>query len=164
MLENVQCSRREYLDIVGSPCEVSGEVLEEVLNIFDKIGCRISPDHIESCHCISKKGGTVVVKFSRRKDCQQVWQVKKDLQKLKMEDVDLPGSNKLFINRNLCPHYKVLWSKSKKLHNLGKIHSFFFSGDTVKIKINESIPPLPLIHADDFVTFQMLICHHPHVK
>ena len=104
MLENAQCSRRECLDIAGTPCEVSGEVLEEVLNIFDKIGCRISPDHIESCHCISKKADTVVVKFSRRKDCQQVWQVKKDLQKLKMEDLDLPGSNKLFINRNLCPY------------------------------------------------------------
>ena len=51
---NAQYSRRECLDIVGIPREVSGEVLEEtVLNIFDKIGCSISPDHIESCHRIS---------------------------------------------------------------------------------------------------------------
>ena len=70
---NAQYSRRECLDIVGIPREVSGEVLEEtVLNIFDKIGCSISPDHIESCHRISKKSDTVIVKFSRRKDCQQV--------------------------------------------------------------------------------------------
>ena len=75
---------------------------------------------------------------------------KEDLQKLKMEDVDLIGSNKLFINRSLCPYYKVLWSKSKKLHNLGKIHSFFVSGDTVKIIINESNAPLPVTHVDDF--------------
>ena len=105
---------------------VSGEVLEEtVLNIFDELGCSVSLDHIESCHRISKKSDTVIVKFSLRKDCQQVWQVKKDLQKLKMEDVDLTWSNKLFINRSLCPCYKVLWSKSKKLHNLGKIFFFF---------------------------------------
>ena len=123
---NAQDSRREYLDIGGIPREVSGEVLEEtVLNIFDKIGCRISPDHIESCHRISKKSDTVIVKFSQRKDCQQVWQVKKDQNKLKLEDFDLTGNNKLFINRSLCPYYKVLWSKSKKLYNLGKIHSFF---------------------------------------
>ena len=49
---------------------------------------------------------------------------KEDLQKLKMEDFDLIGSNKLFTNRSLFSYYKVLWSKSKKLRNLGKIHSF----------------------------------------
>ena len=64
--ENAQYSRQECLDVVGIPCEVSGEVLEgKVLNIFDKIGCSISLDHIESCHCISKKSDTVIVKFSR---------------------------------------------------------------------------------------------------
>ena len=67
-----------------------------------------------------------------------------------MEDIDLTGSNKLFVNRSLCPYCKVLWSKSKKLHNLGKIHSFFISGDTVKIKINESSAPLPVTHVNDF--------------
>ena len=73
MLTNAQYSRRECLDIVGIPREVSGEVLEEtLLNIFDKISYSISPDHIESCHRINKKSDTVIVKFSRRKDCQQV--------------------------------------------------------------------------------------------
>ena len=67
---NAQYSRRECLDIAGIPREVSGEVLEQmVLNIFDKIGCSISPDPIASYHCISKKSDTVIVKFSRRKDC-----------------------------------------------------------------------------------------------
>ena len=142
-LANAQYSRRECLGILGIPREVSGEVLEEVLNIFDKLGCSISPDHIESCHRISKKSNTVIVKFSQRKD-------QKHLQKLKMEDVDLPGINKLFINRNLCPYYKVLWSKSKKLLNLVKNHVFFISGETVKIRINESSPPLRVTHVDDF--------------
>ena len=62
---NAQYSRQECLEIVDIPCEVSGEVLEEkVLNIFDKIGCSISPNHIESCHCISKKRDAVIVSFS----------------------------------------------------------------------------------------------------
>ena len=50
---NAKYSRRECLDIVGIPCEVSGEILEEkVLNIFGKLGCNISPDHIEVGHCV----------------------------------------------------------------------------------------------------------------
>ena len=162
---NAQYSRRECLDFVSIPREVSGEALEEtVLNIFDKLGCSISPDHIESCHRISKKSDTVIVKFSRRKDCQQVWQVKKDLQELKIEDVDLTRSNKLFINRCLCPCYKVLWSKSKKLHNLDKIHNFFISGDTVKIKINESSAPLPVTHVDDFGNYFPDVDLSPHSR
>ena len=60
------------------------------------------------------------------------------------------NSGKLFINRSLCPYCKVLWSKSKKLQNLGKIHSFFLSGDTIKIKINENSPPLSVTHVGNF--------------
>ena len=148
---NVQYSRRECLDIEDIPHEDSGEVVEEkVLNIFDKIGCSISLDHIESWHCISIKSDKGIAKFSRRKDCQQVWQVKKDLHKLKMKDFDLPGGNKLFIGKSLCPYYKVLCSKSKKLHSLGKTHSFLSSGDRIKIKIDENSFPLSVTHVDDF--------------
>ena len=67
-----------------------------------------------------------------------------------MEDVNLPRQNKLFINRSLCPYYKVLSSKSKKLHSLGKIFSFHISSDTVKMKVSENIFPLPITNVDDF--------------
>ena len=100
-----QYSRQECLDIVGTSLEVSGKVLDEkVLNSF-------SPDRNESYHCISKKSHTVIFKFSQQKDCQRV---KKDFQKLKMDEFDLPRSNTFFINRSLCPCYEVIWSKSKK--------------------------------------------------
>ena len=80
---NAQYSRQECLDIVGIPREVSGEVLEEkVLNIFGKLGCDISPDRIEACHRVGRTNDTVIVTFSRRKDCQHVWNIKKDLRQL----------------------------------------------------------------------------------
>ena len=135
---------------MGIPREVSGEVLEEkVLNIFGKLGCDISPDPIEACHRVGRANDTII-KFSRRKNCQHVWNVKKDLKKLTLEDLELPGNSKLFINRSLCPYYKMLWSKSKKLHSLSKQHSFFISGDTIKIRINENSSPLSITHVDDF--------------
>ena len=67
-----------------------------------------------------------------------------------VEDFKLPGQNKLFINRSLCPYYKVLCSKSKKLHSLGKIFSFYISGDTIKIKVSENSSSLSITHVDDF--------------
>ena len=137
--------------MIGIPSEVNVDVLEEkVLHIFGKLGCDIAPERTEACHRISKKSSTVIIKFTRRKDCQQVWRVKKDLQKIKMKDVNLLGQNRLFINRSLCPHYKVLWTKSKKLHSLGKIFSFYISGDAIKIKVNENSSPLSITHVDDF--------------
>ena len=78
--ENAQYSRREYFDIVGIPSKVSGEVLEKkVLNIFGKLYCNISPDCIEVCHLVGRTNDTVIVKFSRRKDCQHVWSIKNNL-------------------------------------------------------------------------------------
>ena len=149
--EIAQYSRREFLDVVGIPSEVGADVLEEkVLNIFDKFGCDIPPEEIEACHRISKTISIVILKFTKKKDFQQVWSVTRDLQKIKMEDVNLPGQNKLFINRNLCPYYKVLWSKNKKLHSLGKIFSVYISGDTIKIKVSENSSPLSVTHVDDF--------------
>ena len=98
----------------------------------------------------SSKSNAVIVKLSRGKDCQQVSHIKKDFQKLKMEDFNLSGSNKLFINISLCTHYKVLWSKSKKLHSHGKIHGFFIFSDTIKIKINEYSVPLSVTQFYNF--------------
>ena len=62
-----QFLKRKYLNILGIPREVSAKVLEEkVLNIFDKIRCSISPDHIESYHGISKKSDYFYVFSAKR--------------------------------------------------------------------------------------------------
>ena len=55
-----------------------------------------------------------------------MWDIKRDLRKIKMEVVDLSGENKLFINKSLCLYCRVIWAKSKKLHSSGKIQSFLF--------------------------------------
>ena len=148
---NAQYSRRECLDIAGIPREVSGKVLEEkVLKVFAKHGCDISPDRIEAYYHVGITTDAVVVKFPKQKGCQHVWSVKKDLKKLTMEELELSGNNKLFINRSLCPYYKMLWSKSKKFHNLRKIHNFFISGETIKINVNENSSQLSITHVDNF--------------
>ena len=89
------------MDITDIHSEVEAGVLEEkVVKIFERLGCNTPSNHIEACHRISKKSATVIIKFSRRKNCQQ-----------------------------LFPYHKVLRSKSKKLHCLGKVNSFFILGD-----------------------------------
>ena len=64
---------KQCLDILGIPSEVKNETLEEnVVGIFDKLGCSIDTDRTEACHRVSKNNSMVIVKFTRRKDCQKV--------------------------------------------------------------------------------------------
>ena len=126
---------------------------EKVIQVFEKVGCNIDSSNIEACHCITKKNDRIIVKFSWRKDCQRVLSVKKNLQKSKMENIGLTGGNKVFINHSLCPYYRVLWSKSKVLLNMGKINRLMISNGTVKVKISEISAPISITHADDFTKY-----------
>ena len=90
----------------------------------------------EPCHCLSKNNDRVIVKFHGRKDFQRVLSVKKNLHKLKLEDILLTGE--LFVNHSLRPYYHAPWSKSKTLLNMGKINRIMVSNGTVKVKISEN--------------------------
>ena len=147
---NAQYSRRECLEVSGIPNTIKQDELEnKVLTIFKKVGCDIKNENIEACHRVRRKNN-LIIKFSKRKDCQQVYSVKKDLGKLDMKEVDLPEGTQVYINQSLCPYYKSLWSKSKKLRTLGKIHSFLISNSTIKLKLQENSVPVAITHNSDF--------------
>ena len=59
---------------------MKGETLEEsVVGIFDRLGCSIDTDQIETWHQVSQNNITVMVKFTRCKDCQEAWNKKKGI-------------------------------------------------------------------------------------
>ena len=41
------------------------------------------------------------------------------------------------------------WSKSKKLHRMGRIHSFYIAGESIKIMVYENSTPLATTHVND---------------
>ena len=97
------------------------------------------------------KHGRVIVKLLRRKDCQQVLNMKKHIQKITASDLDLPNTTvKLYLNESLCPYYRVLWSKSKALFTIGKIHSYFIPNRSPKKSLQEKEPSIPITHTADF--------------
>lgn len=148
---NAQYSRRECVEISGIPAIVNHEDLEDkVVQIFGNVGCQISREGIEACHRVRRGSDNVIVKFSKRKVCQSVLSVKRDLKKLENDVVGLPGNAKIFVNQSLCSYYKMLWAKSKKLHTLGKINSFYVSNSTIKIRIQEGSEPISITHTADF--------------
>ena len=80
--------------------------------------------------------------------------MRKDIQKITATDLDLPNTTiKLYLNKSLCPYYRILWSKSKALFTMGKIHSCFISNGSVKIRLQERRPSVPITHTADFVNY-----------
>ena len=119
---NAQYSRRKCLEVAGVLESVKqNELKDKVPRIFRKVGCDISSDNIEACHRAGRHNN-VIIKFSKRKNCQLIFSVKKGLSKLDMKDVELPERTQIFVSQSLCP----LWSKIKKLRSLGKIQFLYF--------------------------------------
>ena len=132
------------------PCDVLNENLEsKVLEVFSKASCEILSRDVEGCHRLTNNDRDIVI-FLRRKDCDQVLPVKWDLREVKLEDIGSRGSNSIFINPSLCPYYRMLWSKSKRLLDLGKINNFYVSSGKIKIRIQENSKPMSINHFEDF--------------
>ena len=92
---------------MGIPSSVEKENLEsKVCEIFDKIGLTAAKNDIEACQRL--KGDKAIVKFCKRKICQNVLRKKRSLKKVKPSDVGLNGETPLFINESLCSYYKGL--------------------------------------------------------
>ena len=86
----------------GVPRSISdGDLEGKVLKIFEKVCCPIEGNNIETCHRISKKNERIIVKFSRRKDCQNVLNAKKELKKLDMKEIGFSEDNPIFVNQSL---------------------------------------------------------------
>ena len=69
---NAQCSRREYLEVVGITSRVNVKDFESKVRIvFNRIGVALKPDEIEACYRLYNNK-EMIVKFLKRKLCQQV--------------------------------------------------------------------------------------------
>ena len=104
--------------------------INKVCDIFDKIGVIVTENDIDVCHRL--RGDKTIVKFCKRKICQNVLRKKKSSKKVKPSDVGLSEETPLFINESLCSYYKGLWNKFKESWNEKLIYSYFTINGNVK--------------------------------
>ena len=50
----------------------------------------------------------IIIKFSKWKDCRQIFSAKKDLSKLDMKELDFPEGTQILLNQSLCLYYNSL--------------------------------------------------------
>ena len=147
---NAQYSRRECIEISGIPSSVPDKELEgKVIEVFDKLGCNVNEHSIEACHRIKKGSDKTIVKFNKRKDCQQIMSVKKDLRDMDFTSLEVPEGTNLFFNESLCSNYRWLWSICKQLKNKHFIYSFYTVNGNVKVKKEEGGVPTNITHIVD---------------
>ena len=107
--------------MAGIPQSVPASDLEKTFSkILEKVGMEVPAKDSDTCHRVGKHG-RAIVKFLKRKDCQQVLSVKKDMQEITATDLDLPNTTiKLYLSK-ACVGYFF----SNKKHEIKNIfHSF----------------------------------------
>ena len=57
---------------------------------------------------------------------------------------------RLYLNESLCLYYRILWSESKVLFTIGKIHCLFILNGSIEIRLQEKGPSISITHTADF--------------
>ena len=96
------------------------------------------------------------MKFSRRKNCQNILNAKNELRELDMKQIVFPVDNPTIAIQSLCLYNRMLWSKAKRAQSLVKFSSFYVSRATV-INISENNLRLPIVHFNDLEKKKFLI-------
>ena len=113
-----------------------------MLEILDAIDFSFNNQMVEDCHRIPSKGSPqkVIFKLSRQKDSRRVLLNKKKLEQLKPETLNWPAGVKIYINKIICPYYKKLWTKCRKLRDAKRVLSFWASNGSARVKlVNENV-------------------------
>ena len=117
---------------------VWGKILEQkICDVFQEIGEDRCDRDIQACHRLKDKDRTII-NFSNRKDCIRILRVKRQLKGLDPAAVDLPEGTKTFANESLCPYYRGIWKKCKKLGGKQKVHQCYTINGLIRLQIKDS--------------------------
>ena len=148
-----QYSIRECLEIVDVPVSIDDKNPQATAcNILNKIDHLCGPEDLEDCHRI--KGDRTIVKFSSRRKSSKVLRKKKKLKNIDSSKFDFNAGVKLYINESLCPYYRGLWGKCKKLWLDKVIFSFYTINGILRIKKSERDSAIPITHDEGLWQFQ----------
>lgn len=79
-----------------------------------------------------------IVKFTNRKDCPQILRAKRKVKGLDSSPMDLSEETIIFVNGSLCPYYRGLWNKCKKLRGKQKVHQYYTLFGLICLQIEKS--------------------------
>ena len=149
----IQYIRRNNIEISGIP-ELFNENLEEkVIDICKEYDVHVNFDDIEACHRLPKNKRhkdlppVTIVRFVNRRKAESL--LKNKNKNVDVEKIGIPIGTKNFFNDNLCPYYRNLWFKCRKLKQSGLIKYVWSKNGIVRIRRDEVSPVIRISHLDD---------------
>ena len=109
LIENMQYTRRESIEIHGIPESVKDDKLEEkVVDVLEEIGCgRVKSYRIHACHRLKNRTKTVI-RFVSRKNADLALHHRGKLKDFDAVKHGFKADTKLYINESLCPPLQYL--------------------------------------------------------
>ena len=148
-----QYGRRESIEILGIPSSVKIHDLEDkAIEILRNIGVVVDPKEIVAVHRLKDykngKPPSTIVRFVNRK---HAFESLKNKKKLNICEEKM-GLKHLYIIENLCPVYKSLFEKCRKLKKDNKIKHLWSYNGVINIRYTDSRNenPIKLYHEEDF--------------
>ena len=145
-----QYGKRESIEILGIPEFIGIENLEmEVIKILSSIGVYVDSYQIVAVHRLKETNTnnprSTIVRFVNRKHAFLALFNKNNLRKT-------TGYQNVYIIENLCPLYKSLYQKCRKMKADKTINHLWTHNGIINIKFSDSRneKPVQIMHEEDF--------------
>lgn len=118
-----QYTRLENVEVAGIPATIQTDALEEtVISVAKEIGVELAPSDVSACHRL--KGDSTIIRFVSRKHADALFSNAKKLKGKNLSAILGEGHSPVYINANLCPEFRSMRWKAKRLKEAGLIASF----------------------------------------
>lgn len=154
-----QYVRRNNVELSGIPEIFGDNVLEDkVIEIGAALDVAFTSADIEACHRLDSKKRhednsteprRVIVRFANRRFVEKLVANKKNIKKDDLIALGFPEESSLYINENLCPAYRSLWGKCRKLKKAGTIKYVWTTKGTVRIRRDDNSSQHKIEHISD---------------
>ena len=92
---------------------------------------------------------SLIGKFSDRKESLELLRKRKHFFDIEPAVQDFPSDINIFINESLCPYYRGMSNKWKKLRGRHLVHQYYTISGTVRVKVEENGSPKCITHMVD---------------
>ena len=156
LIENMQYTRRESIEIHGIPESVKDDKLEEkVVDVLEEIGCgRVKSYRIHACHRLKNRTKTVI-RFVSRKNADLALHRRGKLKDFDAVKHGFKADTKLYINESLCPTMQYLCYLVRTCKTEKTIDSYNLWKGRLTIKMGGSETPIPIRHIEDLIELEL---------
>ena len=147
-----QYTRRNNVEISGIPPLFDHRLEEKVIEVCESFGVTVKSSDVEACHRLPDNNNRnnpkrVIVHFTNRKFVEKLLLSRKN--EIDFSSLGFPEGATIFINENLCPKYRSLWGKCRKLKASREIKYVWTKNGTVKIRKDDSSSVHKIEHEKD---------------